>query len=293
MKTLITLFQTQSINELSPYVDGFIIGHQAFGTRLTHSFSIDEIKNMIDAAGKLNKEIFLMANQMMTDDHLDHFVLWLSEFTKDSFHGIVCADLGVVKKLSDLGWANQLIYNPETLMTNAYDFNFFNRLNIQGVYVAKEITLEDIKKIGQEKTLKLFMVGHGHLNMFYSKRQLIKNYADYIDIPEEFHERQDLRLVEETRAGIEYPILEDHAGTHVFRANVFSSLSHLDELEPLVDYFVIDTLFKSDTYGKIVAQGYQEKNIQMKEHVEQTYHETWDEGFFFKKTIYKGKTSES
>lgn len=292
MKTLITLFKSQSMKDLSGYVDGFIIGNQAFGTRLTHSFSLDEINHMIHMAKELHKEIFLIANQMMTDDHLSHFIQWLPEISIHLLDGIICADLGVVKRLSDLGWANKLIYNPETLVTNYYDFNFFTRLDIQGMYVAKEITLEDVIKMGQEKKLKLFMVGHGHLNMFYSKRQLMKNYADYIEIPESFHERQDLRIIEETRSGIEYPILEDQAGTHVFRAHVFSSLDHIDELKPWVDYLVIDTLFKDDHYGKMIAQGYQEKDLQLKKLMEDTYHETWDEGFFFKKTIYKGKTSE-
>lgn len=292
MKTLITLYAQKSMEPISPYVDGFIIGNHTYGTRLTHNFSSYDIHEMILSARELQKELFLMANQMMTDDHLLHFISWLSEFSLEDFTGIICADLGLVKKLTDLGWADKVIYNPETLMTNFYDFNFFHRLNIKGVYVAKEITLEDIKKMGQEKSMQLFMVGHGHLNMFYSKRQLIKNYADYIDIPEEFHERQDLRIIEETRAGIEYPILEDQAGTHVFRANVFSTLDHLEELNPIVDYLVIDTLFKDDTYGLMIAKAYHNKDKDVKSHLEKDYHETWDQGFFFKKTIYKGKSSE-
>ena len=292
MKTLITFYTQSSMESLSPFVDGFIVGHQTFGTRLTHSFSTSEIHEITRQTKNLNKELFFMANQMMTDDHLTHFSNWLSEFSMDDFTGIICADLGVVKKLTTMGWANKVVYNPETLMTNYYDFNFFNRLNIMGVYVAKEITLDDIKKIGEKKTLKLFMVGHGHLNMFYSKRQLIKNFAAYIDIPDEFHEQQNLRIVEETREGIEYPILEDQAGTHVFRANVFATLEDLDVLHSLVDYLMLDTLFKDDAYGLRIAKAYHQNDVHIKVDLERDYHETWDQGFFFKKTIYKGKISE-
>ena len=43
MKYLTTLYDLNNINNLSVTVDGFIIGNEKFGTRLTHSFTIDEI----------------------------------------------------------------------------------------------------------------------------------------------------------------------------------------------------------------------------------------------------------
>ncbi|MFA6800679.1 MAG: U32 family peptidase, partial [Acholeplasmataceae bacterium] len=181
----------------------------------------------------------------------------------------------------------KLIYNPETLMTNYYDFNFLVPTGIFGVFIAKEITLDDIKMIADKKQTKLFMVGHGHLNMFYSKRQLIKNYMDFINQENYLHNKQTIKLIEEKRKDEPYPILEDLAGTHVFRSQVFDSIDYLDVLSPIVDYLVIDTIFKDDDYAIEILKMYKHQKGLSKEELMKKYDEIWDHGFFFKKTLYK------
>ncbi|MDY0294577.1 MAG: hypothetical protein RBQ71_02105, partial [Acholeplasmataceae bacterium] len=71
--------------------------------------------------------------------------------------------------------------------------------------------------------------------------------------------------------------------------NVFN---HLDDVTSFLDYMVIDTLFKDDTYGMLVSEMYQTKDEQLKTKIQEIYNESWDEGFFYKKTVYKGKGGE-
>ena len=100
-----------------------------------------------------------------------------------------------------------------------------------------------------------------------------------------------MRLIEETRKEEPYPIFEDRAGTHVFRSQVSTSLKHLDELESAVDYLIIDTLFKDDHYAQSVLNLYHNRlyDNQLIEKIKTDYQEAWDEGFFYKKTVYKQK----
>jgi putative protease len=169
--------------------------------------------------------------------------------------------------------------------------NFLHQEQILGAYLAKEITLEDIAYIANQKKLKLFMVGHGHLNMFYSKRQLIDNFMHFNEDENLYHNRQDMKIIEENRKDEAYPILEDRAGTHVFRSKVFSSLAYIDQLKNLIDYLVIDSIFKDDLYALKVSKLYQKQVATPSEIIEiqEAYKEIWDEGFFYKKTIYKQK----
>jgi putative protease len=270
-------------------VDGFIIGNHQFGARLTKSFDQDEILSALNQTKKLNKELFLVCNQMFNDDQLETFKNWIKGFPLKEFTGIVVADLGAFKTLEKMGFADQVIYNPETLAANVYDFNFLADFKIKGVYVAKEITLEDVTYIANHKNYQMFMVGHGHLNMFYSKRQLIDNFMNFNLEENDLHERQDLKIIEENRLNEPFPILEDTAGTHVFRSNVFSCLDHLDVLLPILDYLVVDTLFKDDDYALLVLPMYKNNKIdqQLIEKIKLNYDEKWDEGFFYKKTVYK------
>ena len=291
MKLLSTIYQLKNIKELSVYADGFLVGSEDFGTRLTKSFSKDEIVEALKITKKLNKSLFLLCNQMFTDQMLETYKLWIEDLPVNDFAGIVIADLGVYRLLDSMGLSNKIIYNPETLLANVYDFNFLAKYHILGVYIAKEITLDDVITIGKDKKHQMFMVGQGHLNMFYSKRQLIDTFMTYQESQNPFHNLQDLKIVEENRKEDPYPILEDRAGTHVFRSQMFSSLNHLEELKKCVDYLVIDTLFKDDDYALEVLKMYHEEkeDLNIIHQLEEKYNEVWDEGFFYKKTIYQHK----
>jgi len=291
MKLLITIYQLKNLEKLSVYADGFLIGSDQFGTRLTKSFSDEEITYALKQTKALNKSLYLVCNQMFNDEQLESFEDWIQTLPISEFSGIIVADLGAYRVLERMGYSNLIVYNPETLLTNAYDFNFLADFDIQGVFVAKEITLEDIIYIGNHKKYQMFMIGHGHLNMFYSKRQLIDNFMYFTESENPYHNRQDLKIVEENRKDDPYPILEDQAGTHVFRSQVLSSIDHLTELRAFVDYLVVDTLFKDDDYAFSILKMYQDgkEDLNIKNQIQDKYQEVWDEGFFYKKTIYKHK----
>lgn len=290
MKRLVTLYQVNHFEKLAEVADGFLLGNTQFGTRLTKSFSIDEINQIVEQNQALQKELFLVANQMMTDEQLDSFTHFLKELPLTAFTGVIVGDIGAIMVLKKLGKEHLAIYNPETLLTNDYDFNHLSREHILGAFVAKEITLADLKRIGHSKKHALFMVGHGHLNMFYSKRQLLQNYLQYAGLSLSLHQKQNLTIVEERREET-HPILEDEAGTHVFRAPVFHTLKVQKDLASWIDYLVIDTLFKDDEYGYQVLSLYRQDapNEADIKKLQGQYQETWDEGFLYTKTIYQTK----
>lgn len=293
MKYLTTIYDLNNLESLSQSVDGFILGNQKFATRITRSFTVNEINQTIKLASDLDKEIFLTANQMLDDELLDDFSSFLDQIDTSNLTGIIVADIGSVMRLKSKNLANKTIYNPETLLTNKYDFNFLKKEGILGAYVAKEITLNDVIEISNDKEIKLFMVGHGHLNMFYSKRQLVNNFMDYQEKENIYHNQQNLKIIEEQRTDEPYPILEDMAGTHVFRSKVFSSIDFIDQLKDHVDYLVIDSIFKDDLYANKVSELYKNKNNSkvLIDDIKALYKEEWDTGFFYKRTVYKPKES--
>ncbi|MFP4177669.1 MAG: peptidase U32 family protein [Acholeplasmataceae bacterium] len=286
MDLIVTLFEEARAPALLEHADGIIIGNERFATRLTHSFKAEEIDRLIALANRKKKRVYLSANQLFDDTMIEEFVRFLDRIDADGLTGIVVADLGVIEAL---GNGYRSVYNPETLLTNAYDFNMLAQEAIRGAFVAKEITMDDIVRIGKTKAYELFMVGHGHLNMFYSKRQLLATYKDHYALDDDFHGRQDLRLRERMREQEEYPVFEDRAGTHVFRSRVFATYAHLEELASVVDTLVIDTIFKDDDYALRVLQLYRDPDEAKALLLQKDYGETWDEGFLFRKTIYRNE----
>lgn len=291
MRLLTTLHDMTMMDKLAPYVGGFVVGNKATGTRLTVSFSLDDLNSIIKEAETLEKEVYVQANQLYTDQGLDRFRHDMQQLDLARVTGVIVTDLGAVRVLKSWGHAGKVVYHPDTLLTNSHDFNFLNREGILGAFVAKEITLADIKTIAASRQYQLFMHGHGHLSMFYTKRQLVETYMRVHGEDHPYHDARNLRLIEETRLDDAMPILEDEAGTHVFRAHVLSSLDVLRALENMVDYLLIDTIFKDDDYARAVLPLYHEKKKDdaIINTLQQTYDETWDDGFFHQKTIYLNK----
>jgi collagenase-like PrtC family protease len=76
MKILTTLHQIHHLEQVISLADGIIIGHEKFGARLTSHFEVNQINQIISSTKKLQKEVFLQANQMMTDDQLNQFEIF-------------------------------------------------------------------------------------------------------------------------------------------------------------------------------------------------------------------------
>jgi U32 family peptidase len=289
MKILSTLHHMDCFDDIIQVADGIIVGHEMFAAKLTQHFDVNEINRLILKANQNHKTLFLQANQMMNDQQLDQFEAFIKKIDVEALTGIIVSDLGAIQRLKKMN-VNKAIYHPDTLLTNAYDFNFSKSMGAMGAFVAKEITLEDIVHIGKKKLIPLFMLGHGHLSMFYSKRTLVTNYIEHTNQTIQLKKVKDLKIVEEHRQSEAYPILEDEAGTHVFNANVFASINEIKTLSQYVDYLVIDTIFKSDQYALDILNLYvndptNQENVMLK------YNEVWHEGFLHKKTIYMQKES--
>lgn len=289
MKKLVTIFDINNLEKLSEFADGFLVGNEAFSARQTKSFSVDEINSIIEKSKSLKKEVFLNVNQMFTDQQLDIFKEQLLTINTKDLTGIIVADLGTMILLESMDLATKVVYNPETLLTNEIDFNYLSANNILGAYIAKEITVEEVTKIGKAKKYQMFMVGHGHLNMFYSKRYLLDNYSELIEKAESYSNLQTLKIVEPKRADSPFPILQDKAGTHVFRSKVMNSFPFYNDLSSVVDYFIIDTIFKDDNYGYEILKMYSNNDVSNIETLKTNYDESWDEGFLNNKTYYKRK----
>jgi putative protease len=295
MKKLVTLFEIESIPKLASHVDGFILGQNGVSTRLTRSFSTEEIIQASSIMKSLGKSCFIIMNRILYDQDDHRYEAFIQAVDSDAITGYIVGDIGVLSIGKQLNISQKMVYNPETLITNVFDAHFYHSLSIQGVYLAKEITMDDIVTIGKNRPYALFAYGHGYLNMFYSKRQLIEAYFENKGLDNPYHDERNLSVVEEKRPEFKYPILEDEAGTHVFRNHVFSSLNHLKTLDQAIDYLVFDTIFHDDQYALDVLKIY-ESGVALSDapvqDIQKHYHEVWDEGFFFKKTVYKPKKVE-
>jgi U32 family peptidase len=285
MTIVTTIHDLSYLTKLLSVYDGVVIGESQFGTRLTHSFSEDDLIETCLVAKATNKTCYVMANKVLEERELASFSSFIERIAPVAT-GIIVGDLGAFQIMKDHGFENLAIYHPETLLVNQHDFNMLSLDGAQGAFVAREITLEEVKGIAESKAYALFMTGHGHLGMFYSRRHLISNFIDQYHLShQEIIKSTTLTLEEAQRPDLKMPIIEDIHGTHVFRSQVFASLPYLDALRPVVDVMMIDTIFKDDAYAYRLASLYQGQSLSVEaKSIQNDYDEIWDDGLLMTKT---------
>lgn len=291
MKFAVTPYTIESIPKfVDAGVDIFIMGNETYANRLVHSFSNFELEEASELIASLGKELYISMNIMMHNKDIENIKTFLTYLKTLKISGIIFGEVGVYQVAKELDMVDLLIYHPETLNTNFYDPIFWNQLGIKGVTISKEITLEEIKNICKDSPLEVSMIGHGHLNMFHSRRPLIENFFKYNRSEyEDLINNRHLTIVEEIRNEA-YPIFQDLHGTHIFRDKALESFQEVTSIRESLDTFIIDGIFKDTDYLIKVVKDYQAilkaQDQTLAEEISKKYENDHDSGFLYKKTVY-------
>ncbi|MCL2522090.1 MAG: U32 family peptidase [Erysipelotrichales bacterium] len=250
MKILSVIESEKDFIKLKALSDGFIIRYDRLNYKSRNRLSIEKIWQLSENIQASEKEVFLDCTLLSTNNELEIFVAILKKFIK--INGIIVSDIGFINIALKEKLAHLLIYNPETLLTNHHDFNFFADYKLYGAFLAKELSLEEAIEILALKKYKSFIIGFGHLNMFYSRRKILSNYLKSEKKKKyalnDFH----FQLREELRPDF-LPLLETIHGSAIFRAKPLSLLAELKQLQTL-DYLVLDNVFiNRASYYQVVS----------------------------------------
>ena len=239
MKYLTTLVNLKQLNNSSSF---YIAGNEKYSVKLPAYFDVDLVDKYDD--------LFISVNKIFHNNELEDLTNYLTYLKTKKIKGIFFSDFAVYSICERLGMLDLLIYDPNTLVTNYKELEFFEG-KIKGVVISPFISLEELKEFKSDK-LELFFLGNGRINLFYSKRKLVTNYLIYHEIKDEL-DKNNLLLKEELRDNTYFPIVEDKNGTYVYSPFIYSCLDLEKELTN-IDYLIIDLVYdkkfiKGDNLG--------------------------------------------
>lgn len=285
MKFVTNLYYEHEIEHLiSLGISVFLLNTDCLTTRATHVFSRDEIKRLVQIIHLANKEVYINLNTMIHEPDVIIAQSYLEFLKPLNIDGIVIFDWSYFPIAQKLNLEDKLIFQPSTLTTNLYDPWFYESKGIKGMTLAREITLEAISVILQNKKgIELSIIGHGIQPMFYSRRPLVKNYLiekDIVDI--NYLNQTDFVLEESNRGASKYPIYEDTFGTHIFRQNKLESIDEIQSYETLISDFFIERFMMTDEELYDSVKVY--LNRDFVDEFRSRYQEAYDSGFYYKQT---------
>jgi len=146
--------------------------------------------------------------------------------------------------------------------TNYKTVEFWERLGIRRVNVAGELTLAEIKAIGELAQIEIEAFVHGAMCIAYSGRCLLSSFMAkrHSNRGMCIHPcRWKYALMEETRAGQYMPIAEDDRGTYIFNSKDLCMIEHMPAMiESGVSALKIEGRMKGINYLASVVKVYRE-----------------------------------
>jgi len=276
MKIVARLKTISEMNKLINLgVDVFLVD-----TPLTVKKVDEKIFSSLDQIIDSKKEIYLLINKVIHEEDLLLLRKLLELAKEKEVSGIVVSDITAIIIAEELGIEDRIIYQPGTMNTNSFDNEYFFKKGIKGITLSKEITLEEIQKFFLNKKIELSIIGHGYLDMFYSKRKLLTNYFIYKGIDRKnIVDNYDFRLKEEIRSESNYPILEDRFGTHIFRDKALESFMEFEILSQNINDFFLERIFIDDEEYYQALASYQ--NLKQAKAFLNKYGNHYNKGFYY------------
>ena len=242
--------------------DAVYLAGSEFGMRAAAgNFDEEHMRRAIRLAHGRGVKVYVTCNTLPREEELERLPAYL-EFLQDAgADALIIADMGVFTMAKK--YAPQVARHVSTQfgVVNSAAANSLYELGADTVVLAREVPLEDIRKIRAHtpKELRLEAFVHGAMCVSFSGRCLLSNYLTGRDANRGQCAqpcRWKYRLVEETRPGEYFEISED-GGTHIMNSRDMCMIEHIPELiDAGVSSFKIEGRMKSSYYAAVITNAY-------------------------------------
>lgn len=207
-------------------IGGYRLSLKAF----SGSFTIEEIEKSVKYCHSKGKKIYVLLDAFLRNKDLVEASDYIENLYKIGVDAIKLSEpalINVSKKVAP----NLGIHLTEQMnIASRPTVDFWFDLNIKRVALIKELTFKEIEAItkGIRENYEIEVLVHGNMCIAYSGRTLISNYMNGKILDKE--DMKKYSLVEETRPGQYYKILEDENGTYVINDKEICMINYIKEL---------------------------------------------------------------
>ena len=281
------------------YIGGGKLNLRAFSDNFTN----DEMAEGVKYCHDRGKKLYVTMNVFPRNFDLkgvEEYILSLVELGIDA---IIVADPAIIVAAKEVAPNLEIHLSTQANTVNWKAAKFWHEQGIKRIVLARELTFNEInvikENLPEECELEAFV--HGSMCIAYSGRCLISNYMLGRDANKGICSnacRYKYYLVEETRPGEYYPVVEDDKGTYIMNSKDLCMIKHIPELMKSGIYsFKIEGRMKSEFYVASVVKAYREavdsymadpENYEFKEEwldtLSRISHRKYHTGFFMGKS---------
>ena len=242
--------------------DAVYLAGSEFGMRSSAgNFNNGEMEKAVALAHSLGRRVYVTCNTLPREDELKRLPGFLEAADGFGVDGLIIADLGVMGLAKRYAPHARLHVSTQLGVINSATACALYDMGADTVVLARETPMEDIRTIraNTPKDLRLEAFVHGAMCVSFSGRCLLSNYLTGRDANRGQCAqpcRWKYSLVEETRPGEYFPIVED-GGTYIMNSRDMRMIEHIPELiEAGISSFKIEGRMKSAYYAAVVTNAY-------------------------------------
>ena len=212
--------------------DAVYLGGQAFGLRnKADNFSVEEMKSALDFCHSKGVKAYLTINSYPRNEALSELDEYLTQIAPLPFDAYIVADPGVIDAVRQISPERELHLSTQANTINWRSARFWQLQGVRRINLAREMSLENIREtVIAVPGMEFEAFVHGALCISYSGRCLISSMLTGRDANqgECTHPcRWSYHLVEESRPGEYFPVVEDENGTFIFNSRDLCLVEHI------------------------------------------------------------------
>ncbi len=243
--------------------DAVYLGGSSFGLRnQADNFTDDELAGGVAYAHDRGVKAYLTVNWYAGGADLPGLESFLQRIAPIPFDAYIVADPGVIDLVREISPERTIHLSTQANSTNWRSASFWSRQGISRINLAREMPLEEIREVRRRAPVEIELFVHGALCISYSGRCLLSSAMTgrNANKGECAHPcRWNYSLVEESRPGEYFPVLQDDHGTFIFNSRDLCLLPYLPELVTAgVDSLKIEGRMKGVNYVASVVRVYRE-----------------------------------
>ena len=261
--------------------DAIYCALERFGARAyAKNLTFDELKELLILAHSLNKKIYVTVNTIVKDSELNDCLNFIDELYKMGVDGLILADYSLITYVIENCKGMEAHISTQAGVKNIDDVKYFEELGAKRCVVARENSINEIKKMKESSNMPLEVFAHGALCVSYSGGCLL---SSLLTLRSGNRGRCSQNCRREYKLYKNNQLLSDKSFLLSMRdLNTSSNLKELIKIG--VDSLKLEGRMKNPEYVKIVTSEYRKKidNPQYEPKLlESIFHRNYTKGFVF------------
>ncbi len=156
--------------------DAVYVGGNSFGARAyAENFTEEELLSAIDYVHLHGRKIYLTVNTLLKEGEMPLLYDYLAPFYERGLDAVIVQDVGVMDFVRDVFTELPIHVSTQATVTGAWGAEFFKERGASRIIPARELSLEEIRKIKDASGLEIECFVHGALCYGYSGQCLLSS----------------------------------------------------------------------------------------------------------------------